>query len=164
MVRKWMSVISIVAILSLAGCGVKDKIAEKATEKLIEKADGVGKVKIDSKKGTLKVEGEDGGKFEFGSTQWPENELAEAIPVFEKGIIVSVMEMPNMIIMSFDEVTSDDFGDYFEEIKELFPNQAYQMNSEGNFTYAASSEDEKTSIQIGYLDGGMNITLMADDN
>lgn len=164
MIKKWMSVISIVTILSLAGCGVKDKIAEKATEKLIEKADGVGKVKIDSKKGTLKVEGKDGEKYAFGATQWPDNELASKIPLFENGNLVSVMEMPSMIMMSFDEVRANDFSDYFDEIKELFPQEAYQMNSEGTFTYAASTEDEETTIQIGYSDGGMNITLMANSD
>ncbi|NLC54719.1 MAG: hypothetical protein GX769_02440 [Erysipelothrix sp.] len=160
MYKKRIALFSLLIVMSISGCGVKDKISEKVVEKVIEQTDGVKKVGIDKDKVT--IEGDEGEKYTFGGTEWPEAEIAKVIPKFEKGTIISVVEMPNMLMMSFDEVLSADFSDYLDLIKDQFPLEPYQVNSEGYFSYMGINDKEQT-MHLTYSEGSMSISLVLNE-
>jgi len=79
--------LTVLMMLSLASCGIKksvdEKIAEKVTEGIVNKATG-GEVDLDIKDGQLTVKGEDGEKVSFGDTKWPEGQTADLLPKLKK--------------------------------------------------------------------------------
>lgn len=157
MKRKLIMLLSIFTVLSLAGCGVKEKVYEKTTEKVLEKATGVKDVKIDSSKEKVTIEGDDGEKISFGAGEWPDSELTKKLPKLEKGEVVSVFEMPNAVVIGLEKVAADDFSEYLDKIKKVFPNDAFTMNSEGYFSYGAGNE-EGDSIAMSYSEDQVSIT------
>lgn len=165
MSKKTIAILLVVFMIALVGgCGVKeqvsDKITEKVTEGVINKAlDGEGTVDIDG--GKVSIKGEDGEEFSFGDTEWPKDGVAELIPKFTKGKISSVMSSNEICGIIIEEVEKSDFDQYAEEIKaQGFTNEPLEFTSNTASTYSAL-KDENTRISLQYqLEGKiMSISL-----
>lgn len=160
------SVIWILVVLlavSFVGCGTKEKLEKKTgeaiTEKIVEEASG-GDVDIDGD--TVKFKGEDGEEMAFGTTEWPTSQLAESIPKFKDGKVVTVMEMNDSLLIALEEVSMDDFADYLDEIKKTFSEEAYEMKSEGNISYGALN-GTGLGITLNYsVDETLSITVVQE--
>lgn len=134
-----------VALLMLVGCGAKQKMQDKITEKIIETTLGAN-VDIDGEEVTVK--GED-GSVSFGSTEWPDNELANKIPRFKDGKITSAIKSEGYLFIIIEEVNEKDFNNYYEQVKSAFTEEAYESTFEGSTSYSAMDKDE-TAIIISY--------------
>lgn len=142
-------------IFSFAGCGAKEKLEEKAAEKILQGA-GVD-ANIDGDKVVIK--GEDGQELTIGSGEWPTSGLAGHIPVFEGGKIVSVMEADDSLFIMLEDVSDEDFTAYLEEIKAAFTGENYEMNTGTGMIYTAAN-DSDISVMLTYeKDAGFSITL-----
>jgi hypothetical protein len=155
-------ILLVLLVLSLVGCGVKEKIGEKAGEALAEKIleeSGAENVDIDGE--TITITGEDGEEMIFGQTEWPSSDLAKSIPEFKDGKVVTVMEMSNSIYIGLEEVDAKDAAKYFEELKKDFTEDTYEMNSADGAQYIGSngevgitvvySNDESLSIAVALM-------------
>jgi hypothetical protein len=133
--------LSILVMLTLASCGVKqsldEKIAEKVTEGVINKATG-GEANIDIDKGELTLKGEDGEKITFGENKWPKGEAASLIPEFKKGKIVTAINSDKACTVVIEQVEEKDFKKYVEELKNRgFTNDAAELSSGSSQSYGA---------------------------
>jgi hypothetical protein len=140
-------------MLTLASCGVKknidEKIAEKVTEGVVNKATG-GEANIDIKKGELTLKGEDGEEVTFGSTKWPQGEAASLIPEFKKGNIVTVMNSDKACAIMLEKVEEKDYKQYVQELKTRgFNNDAAELSSSTSQNYKAHS-NENTMVFVMY--------------
>lgn len=147
-------------LISLAGCGVKEKLQEKAAEKvtetLLEKA-GLKDADIDGDKVTIK--GESGEEVTFGGTEWPKDELDGQIPEFKDGVVSSMVNTEDAIMIALDEVKKEDALAYLEDIKKDFSEESYDMSSDSGFSYGGKNADGK-AIYLQYSDeGGFVISL-----
>ncbi|HZK24361.1 MAG TPA: DUF6591 domain-containing protein [Oscillospiraceae bacterium] len=149
----------IILILSITGCGVKDKVKEKVgeeiAEKIVENAGG-GDVEIEGEKVT--ITGESGEEFSFGGADWPTSALAKNIPEFRKGKVFTVLEMNDSLLIGLEEVAREDFENYLEEIKKTFTEQVYDMQSEDGVSYGAENS-EGIGVMLVYTGETLNITV-----
>lgn len=144
--------LSILVMLTLASCGVKqsldEKIAEKVTEGVIDKATG-GEANIDIDKGELTLKGEDGEKITFGENKWPKGEAASLIPEFKKGKIVTAINSDKACTVMIEQVEEKDFKNYVEELKNRgFTNDAAELSSASQ-SYGAHL-NENTMVFVMY--------------
>lgn len=143
-------------IACLAGCGSKEQAAEAAAENMLEQA-GVGEdVNIEGDNVTIK--GEDGEEYSFGTTQWPDSELAKAIPVFSNGTLSSVFESDDYVMVSLESVKAADFEPYLETVKAAYTNDAYEATYDGTYSFNATNADG-ISLYISYYEGTLTITV-----
>lgn len=155
-----VSLLVLILVTLFAGCGVKDKIEEKAGEALGEKIlEGMTGGDVDVDDGTIKVQGEDGEEVVFGETKWPTSTLAEKIPEFKDGKVVTVMNMEKGLLISLEEVKVNDFTDYLDDIKKDFTEEAYEMNSESAMTYSAANSEGVRVQLVYYTDETLSITV-----
>lgn len=150
----------IVLVFSLAGCGAKKNLEEKAAAALAEKilGDAIGgDIKIDGD--IIKIQGPDGEELIMGGTEWPKTDLVKNIPEFQAGIIVSVMVMKDSALISLDKVKKEDFVKYLEEIKKNYTEEAYDFNADGSLTYGAGN-GKGIGIMLMYTsDGTLSIAV-----
>lgn len=136
-------------IAALAGCGTAEKAQEKAAEKALEDALG-GDVNVDIDGDKYVYEDKDGNKIEVGGSEWPTGDAAKLIPTFDKGTIVSVVEMEDSCIIDIDEVGKSDFETYFQKIKDAgFTQDPYEVKDENGIMYMANTENGNAII-LGY--------------
>lgn len=148
-------IVTITLISLLSGCGAKQKMEDKIAEKIVETALG-DNVNIDGEEVT--IEGEE-GSVTFGSTEWPNSDLAKKIPEFKNGKITSVMNSEAYLFIIIEEVGVNDFMDYYEEVKAVYTEDSYESKFEDVISYSGSdkegftvvvsysTEDKTTSIQ-----------------
>lgn len=149
-------------ILSLTGCGVKQKIenkvGEKITEKIIESATGDKntKIDIDGDKVVIKDK-ESGSEATFGGTEWPK---IKSIPEFKNGKVISVIEdgQGSAIIM-LENVEQKDFENYWEKIKEDFTENIFEMNSGGAISFAGEN-NEGFGVQLTYDSNNKSLSVV----
>lgn len=156
--------ISTLMMLSLASCGISDKVNEKVTEEVTEgvlnKVIGEGAdIDIDGEKMTLK--GEDGEELSFGGTEWPDSGAAALIPEFKEGTLVSSFNTETSCIIALEDVEKQDFERYLEEVKNLgYTNETVDFTMESTQSYTASSDDSsKISVTYDSESTGMSITF-----
>lgn len=133
--------LSIIVMLTLASCGVRqsldEKIAEKVTEGVVNKATG-GEANIDIGKGELTLKGEDGEKITFGEGKWPKGEAAGLIPEFKKGKIITAVNSNKACNIMLEQVEEKDYKQYVEELKDRgFINDAAEFTSGSSQSYGA---------------------------
>ena len=150
----------LVIVMSFAGCGVKEKMEEKAAEaiaeKIIEDAGG-GAVDIDGDKVVIK--GEDGQELTINEGEWPSSDLAKSIPEFKGGKVASVMEVDGSLFIMMEEISEEDFTAYLDEIKKVFTEETYEMSTDTGMIYAAA-DDKNTSVMLTYeKEAGLSITV-----
>ena len=142
-------------IFSFAGCGAKEKLEEKAAEKILQGA-GVD-ANIDGDKVVIK--GEDGQELTIGAGEWPSSDLAKSIPEFKGGKVVSVMEADDSLFIMIEEISEDDFTAYLDEIKKIFTEEAFKMNTDTGMIYAAGN-DKGIGVTLTYeKDAGFSIAV-----
>ena len=142
-------------VLSMVGCGAKEKAAEKAAEKILQGA-GVD-ADIDGDKVVIK--GEDGQELTIGAGEWPSSDLAKSIPEFKGGKIVSVMEANDSLFIMIEEISDKDFTAYLEETKKSFTVETYEMSTDSGMMYAAENGDGLGVTLIYEKDAGFSITV-----
>lgn len=145
--------LTILIMLTLASCGARqsldDKIAEKVTEGVINKATG-GEANIDIDKGELTLKGEDGEKITFGESKWPKGEAANLIPEFKKGKIVTSANSDKACNIMIEQVEEKDYKQYVEELKDRgFTNDVAEFTSGSSQSYGAHL-NENTMVFVMY--------------
>lgn len=163
--RKFIIILLILSLtcFSAAGCGAKDKLEEKAAEKLAEEMleqGGAEDVDIDGDKVTIK--GEDGEEVTFGGGEWPKSDLAKNIPEFSKGKFASTMETSNYLMVSFEEVDEADAVAYIEKNKPAFTLDNYESKSEGMISWAGSN-DKGLQLTLTLADASFTVMLLLDE-
>ena len=154
MLKKFIVVLlSTLIMLSLTSCGVRqsldEKIAEKVTEGVIEKATG-GEANIDVDKGQLTIKGENGEKVTLSDSKWPEGEVAKLIPEFKKGNIVSAINSDKACVIMIEQIEAKDFKQYVEQLKARgFTNDVAEYTSDSGQSYNAHL-NENTMIVVLY--------------
>jgi hypothetical protein len=145
--------LTILMMLTLASCGVRksldDKIAEKVTEGVVNKATG-GEANIDIDKGEMTLKGKDGEKITFGEGKWPKGEAASHIPEFKKGKIITAANSDKACTILIEQVEEKDYKQYVEELKGRgFTNDAAEFTSESSQNYKAYL-NENTMVFLLY--------------
>lgn len=147
----------VASVLPLAGCGVKEKVAKAAGEKIVEKALG-DKVDIDGDEVTIK--GDNGEEATIGGGQWPDSELTRKLPEFKKGNIVSSLKTEDTVTITMEKVKAEDLSSYLEEIKKAYPKDSNESEADGLIMYSGSGEDNiSASIYFAEGDGTLIITV-----
>lgn len=164
MKKVFISILAAILILSLAGCGIKQKIENKVGEAVGEKVlEGVtdGKVNVDGDKVTVK--GEDGTEVTFGGTEWPKSELLKDVPKFDNGKIISVSESEEIVMILIEEVEKKDFESYCEKIKNNFTEETMSAEMDGTISYGGA-DGKGVYIQLVYStsDSSFGITATKD--
>ncbi|MGI6224926.1 MAG: lipoprotein [Peptococcales bacterium] len=141
-------------VLSLAGCGVKEKIESKVSEKIVEKTletvVGDGDTKIDIDGGKITVKDKDGGEATFGGTEWPKNGISDYIPEFKAGKISGVIQnADSSALIMVEEVKKKDFESYYEKIKKDFTENVFEMNSDDAITFFGENGKD-FAVQLTY--------------
>lgn len=107
-------------LITSGGCGIRkkvgEKLAEKVTEGIIEKAVG-GDVDIDLDEGKIKVKGGEGTEWSLGGGKWPKGKAASMIPEFKKGKVETVMETSDECMIGLSEVSLKDFESYVNQLQ-----------------------------------------------
>lgn len=128
-------------MLSLASCGVRqnldEKIAEKVTEGVINKATG-GEANVDIDTGEMTLKGEDGEKITFGGSKWPKGKAVSLIPEFKKGKIITAANSDKACTIMIEQVEEKDYKQYVEKLKDQgFTNDVSEFTSETSQNYKA---------------------------
>ena len=151
--------IAAMLVISLAGCGIKNKvenkIGEKIGEKVVEGATG-NKVDIDGDKVTVK--GEDGTEATFGGKEWPDNDIMKDIPKFEKGTLTGTTASEELNIIMIEEVEKKDFQNYWEKIKDRFSNQPFSLEADDVLSYGGVDE-KGIGVQLAYNSADKSFTF-----
>lgn len=128
---KKLAVLFLVTVLIVlpAGCGVKEKIenkvSEKLTETIIEKAVGDENTKVDIDGDKITVKNEDGEELTIGGSEWPQ---VDYLPEFKAGNIISVVkDGEGYVMIVLEEVEKKDYENYLEDIKKEFTEDVNQM-------------------------------------
>ena len=146
-------------VLSFAGCGAKEKAEEKAGEALTEKILENAGVDADLDGDKVVIKGEDGQELTIGAGEWPSSDLAKSIPEFKGGKVVSVMEADDSLFIMIEVISEDDFTAYLDEIKKIFTEEAFKMNTDTGMIYAAGN-DKGIGVTLTYeKDAGFSIAV-----
>lgn len=146
-----IGLLALLLVLSLAGCGAKEKAAEKILQ-------GAG-VDADINGDKVVIKGEDGQELTIGAGEWPTSDLAKSIPKFKGGKIVSVMEANDSLFIMIEEISDQDFTAYMEEVKETFTEEAFKMDTGTGMMYSAANS-EGLSVMLTYeKDAGFSIAV-----
>lgn len=153
------------ACFGTAGCGTKDKLEEKAAEKLteqmLEQGDGVSDVDIDGDKITIK--GDDGEEVTIGATEWPKSELGKSIPEFSKGKFAGIVETSNYLMVNLEEVEQSDAVAYIEKNKPNFTLDNYESKSEDMISWYGAN-DAGVKLTLTLSDTSFSIMLLMDES
>ena len=163
--KKALAVIFAIALATgvFSGCDATDKIAEKATEKVIEKAAGSG-IDVDLDNSKIEIKDEDGNKTIIGSTEWPKGNSADLIPEFKKGKIEATMNGADGCSISISGVEKSDFDDYVNELKAKgFTNSPFEMTSDATYMYSANL-DEKTNASVSFNSDEKTLIILCSIN
>lgn len=153
-----VTLLSLLLLTSLTGCGVKQKISEQVTRKIsegiIEKVAG-DDVDVDLDDGKIKVKGDDGSEWSIGDGEWPRGEAADLIPEFKKGTITSVLNSPEGCWINIEDVDEKDFQRYLEDFKNAgFDSNVLNYSDEDSVVYSASLA-EKAQGTVTYSNDGV---------
>lgn len=158
MKRSICCLLAVLLLTALAGCGVKEKIAEKAAEEFIE---GIGGGQVDIDGDEVIIKGENGEEFTVGSGEWPDSEISREVPKFTKGEITSVLDVGNGFMVTVESVDESDYEAYLEDIKKDFTVDSYETNAEDYRAYGGSTS-EGVNVQLTYSGNAVSITVAKD--
>lgn len=135
-------------VLSLAACGIRRKMEEKAAEQFLESIAG-GNIDIKDDN-SVTIKGDDGQEVTFSSAEWPTSDLSKSIPVFSAGKIEGVLDSEEYLMITINEVAKADFQAYVEAVKKDFAEDAYTVDSNGVLSYGGSNG--KASVMLSYTE------------
>ncbi|MDD2497872.1 MAG: hypothetical protein PHY90_07070 [Desulfitobacteriaceae bacterium] len=146
-------------MMSLAGCGSKEKLEEKAGEALAEKVLEDAGVDADIDGDKVVIKGEEGQELTIGEGEWPSSDLAKSIPEFKGGKVASVMEADDSLFIMMEEISEEDFTAYLDEIKKIFTEETYEMSTGTGMMYSAGN-GKGIGVMLTYEKGaGLSITV-----
>lgn len=152
--------LALALILSVTGCGIKEKLGQMAGEAIVENILKDAGLDVDVNGDNLVIKGEDGEELKIGGSEWPrKSALAKYIPELKVGTIVSSMQSDEAIYLLIEEVPQKDFNDYLEQIKETFNVDSYEASTEGTTSYSAKNGEGCGVLLIYSLEGELNITV-----
>ncbi len=145
------------------GCGAKEKLEEKAAEKLTEKflEQSGGDVDIDGDK--ITVTGEDGSSITFGGNEWPKSDLAKNIPEFKKGTISTTIESENHIWITIEEVKAGDAIDYIEKNKPDFTIDTFETKS-GDAVAWSGKNEKGIHLSLSFEGSTLSLILYQEED
>ena len=155
-----IGLLAFMLVFSLAGCGTKEKLEEKAGEALAEKSSEQAGATIDIDGDKVTVKGQNGEAVTFGSNKWPTSELANIIPEFKNGTVNAVLERPDSVVISLESVQKEDASFYFETIKKDFPQDVFEMNAEDTASFSGKN-DVGVNVTLMYMSEMLTITVTA---
>ncbi len=125
-------------MFGLLGCGsIEDKIAEKATEKIVESATGA---QVDIDKGSVKVEGE-GGSFEAGENMaWPQDAMGD-LPEPKATVTGVIRAGEESCTVTFTEMASDDAREYVAVLTEMGYKNGMNIADQESLMLAGTKDD-----------------------
>jgi hypothetical protein len=148
---KKLTVLFLVICLTgiMTGCGVKNKIEQKVGEKVAEKVlESAGGGDVDISEEGISFTDEEGKEVSFGGTKWPSD--IDYLPEFDKGTILSVIKSSEgSVFIIVQEVKEADFLDYYEDIKEAYAENPYELTINSATTYTGTN-GEGFAIQLTY--------------
>jgi hypothetical protein len=136
----------LLSALFLTGCGITEKAAETAGEKMAENALG-GKVEVDGDEVTVK--GDNGEEAVIGG-KWPDSELAGKIPEFTKGNVISSFKEENNLTITLENVKAEEFDAYLEEIKKAYSEDSSESEVDGVSVYEGFGAD-RISVSLYFV-------------
>ncbi|MCX5780240.1 MAG: hypothetical protein NTV45_05375 [Firmicutes bacterium] len=152
--RKKISLLTLVIIsvlslsLLISGCG---KVAEKTTEKAIEKSVG-GDAQVDLNKDQVTVKTSEGTMKMGGATEWP-TKIPAVLPKFTYGKITSVMENTtaegSMVIVGVDGVNAADIDKYISDLEKAGWKIAMTSKSDSGIFIGAEKDKYTVNISFG---------------
>lgn len=158
-------VVLMVTLLSflVTGCGIKEKIEQKAAEKIaetiVEQALSDGNTKVDIDGDTFTVKGEDGASFTLGGTQWPD---IDYLPEFKKGeIISSTNDGAGNVMIIIEEVEQQDYQDYVAKIKKDFTEENNEMQVEEYLLFEGKNAAGEL-VLVQYFIGDNSLTIIGN--
>lgn len=161
-----LGLLTVLLVLSLAGCGVKEKvnekISEKVTEGVMEKAAG-DDVDVDLDGDQVTFKDKDGNKLTVGDSKWPETGAANLLPELKKGKIISAVNSDEACVVLIENIEEKDFKQYVEELKTKgFTKEVTEYTNESSQGYNAYL-NEKTAVFVAYdaQNKGLSINLQA---
>ncbi len=134
-----MGLMAFMLVFSIAGCGAKQRLEQKAGEAIAEKILGAAGVDANIDGDQVVIKGEDGDEITFSEGKWPSSSLAENIPEFKGGKISSVMEVKDSLHIMIEDISDNDFTAYLEDIKKDFSKETYQLNTDTGMSYTAGN-------------------------
>lgn len=149
-------IVLVTSLIVLAGCGSKQKMEEKFAEKVMESALGVD-MDIDGEEVTF--EGEEGA-VTFGTSEWPDTELAKMLPEFKEGMITSAVNSETYVFIIIEEVNEDNFKDYYEKVKSTYTEESYESKFEDTIAYSGSNLSGISMI-VSYTMNDKTLTIQA---
>lgn len=179
MLRKYKYIVIVtLAALFLSGCGIKEKVEENITEKIIENAAGddvnvdidgdeisystdEGEVSIDEKEGVT-FEGEDGSTVTSGGVyEWPEDQAAAYLPKYDKGELTYILNSEDVCMLLVEKVSIKDYESYVKTIidKGYTANKIESTAEDTSFYSAASEEGNTVSVCFYATEENIQITL-----
>ncbi len=154
-----IGLLACILVLAMAGCGVRQRMEQKAGDALAEKILKDIGVDADVDGDQVVIQGEDGQQLTVGEGKWPTSALAKSIPEFKGGKITSALQAEDSLFILVEEVSEKDFAAYLDQIKKIFAEQPYQMDSEGGMMYSAKN-DTGINVALTYeKDAGMSISV-----
>lgn len=148
-----------ILLLSLAGCGVKENLEQKAGEALAENMledAGGGDVDIDGDKVT--ITGENGETLTTGGNEWPKSDLAKSVPEFKEGTITAVLDSSDYVMVSLESVKEADAAAYYETVREEFTQEPFEANADGSISFGAKNADG-IGVTLQYTEETFTITV-----
>lgn len=153
---------ALLLVAAMAGCGTSERAQEKAAEEALEEAIG-GDVNVDIDGDKYIYEDEEGNKIEIGGNEWSSSDVAKLIPKFDKGTVVSVVDMEDGCIIDIDDVEKSDFEDYLQKVKNAgFTHDSYVVTDENGTMYMASAENGD-SVILGYSVNESHLQISISD-
>lgn len=104
-------------------------------------------------------EGEDGSTYQMGGNyEWPEDKAGGQLPVFDGGMIASVLNSDTTCLVTLTEVEKDAFEDYLDMVKDKgFTDESYEASAEDWYSYSGTSGE--ATITIYYYISDQQLTL-----
>lgn len=152
-----------ISMLLVSGCSfITEKITNKIAGEVLENAAGED-VDIDIDEGKMVIKDEDGSEMVIGGTEWPSGEAAQSIPVFKDGEIDYVTDFATSAMISFKDVTKDEYLAYVEKLKaEGFTENSANLENEGSYTYIGYKTDTHYASATFDGEGGLIISVATE--
>lgn len=158
------AVLTAALILSLSGCGLSEAIGQKIGaeigEKILEGAGG-GDIEIDGDK--IEFEGASGERVVIGGSEWPDSDIAKAVPEFKAGKITSVVDTSTGLMIGAEEVEPGDYEKYVSSLKDIFTSDVFETSAEDYAAFGGANGDGIT-VTVQYTPSSRTIIIGAGKN
>ncbi len=164
--RNLVSMLSMASVLALTGvsCGqnLTAKLTEKATESYVEnriESESNGNVDLDLSDGTMKFEGEDGAKVQYGNNLSIPSDFPKAVPIYAGANVLATTINGNESTATLQSTDSADNILVWYEGQLNGWTRVQSFDSMGYNMRSYTKGNEKLTINVGSSEGNSSITL-----